>query len=87
MTNTNQQLYLNIKYNYHSNSFEYDIDNCTWTGLISYDHKPYFKTSNKYELKIWLDLNGLRLHKRIIIQYSKYNLCSSSLRSYSLIRK
>ena len=83
MTNLNQQLYLNINYNHNSNQFEYDVDIYKFPcGL-----KPYFKTSDKYELKIWLDLNGLRLHERIILQYSKYNLCSSSLRSYSLIRK
>ena len=82
MTNLNQQLYLNINYNYHSNYFEYDIDNYKWTDYISYGHKPYFKTRDKYELKIWLDLNGLRLHKRIIIP--GYQI---SLRSYSLIRK
>ena len=87
MTNTNEQLYLNINYNHNSNQFEYDVDNYTWNDPVPCGFKPYFKTSNKYELKIWLDLNGLRLHKRIIIQYSKYNLCSSSLRSYSLIRK
>ena len=87
MINPNQQLYLNINYNHNSNQFEYDVDNYTWNDPVPCGFKPYFKTSNKYELKIWLDLNGLRLHKRIIIQYSKYNLCSSSLRSYSLIRK
>ena len=87
MTNTNEQLYLNINYNNNSNQFEYDVDNYTWNDPVPCGFKPYFKTSNKYELKIWLDLNGLRLHKRIILQYSKYNLCSSSLRSYSLIRK
>ena len=67
MTNSNQQLYLNIYYNHNSNQFEYDVDNYTWSDLIQYNHKPYFKPSNKYELKIWLDLNGLKLHKRIII--------------------
>ena len=82
MINPNQQLYLNINYNYNSNQFEYDIDNYTWSDLITCDHKPYFKTSNKYELKIWLDLNGLKLHKRIILPGSHF-----SLRSYSLIKK
>lgn len=82
MTNTNQQLYLNINYNYHSNYFEYDIDNYTWSDPVPYNHKPYFKTSDKYKLKIWLDLNGIKLHKRIIIRGSRF-----SLRSYSLIKK
>ena len=87
MTNTNEQLYLNINYNHNSNQFEYDVDNYTCNHPIPCDLKKNKKTSNKYKMKIWLDLNGLRLHKRIILQYSKYNLCSSSLRSYSLIRK
>ena len=82
MTNLNQQLYLNINYNHNSNQFEYDVDNYKWNDPVPYGLKPYLKTSNKYELKIWLDLNGLRLHKRIIIP--GYQI---SLRSYSLIKK
>lgn len=82
MTNTNQQLYLNINYNYNSNKFEYDVDNYTWSDYISYKHKLYFKTSDKCKLKIWLDLNGLKLHKRIILPH----LLSPS-RTYSLIEK
>ena len=86
MTNTNQELYLNINYNHNSNKFEYDIDNCTWTEPVPYNHKPYFKTTDKYKLKIYLDLNGIKLHKRIILQYPHYN-SYSYLRSYSLIKK
>lgn len=86
MTNLNQQLYLNIYYIHNSNQFEYYVDNYTWYDLIQYNHKPYFKPSNKYELKIWLDLNGLKLHKRIKLLYSYYN-SYSYLRSYSLIKK
>ena len=82
MTNTNEQLYLNINYNHNSNQFEYDVDNYTWNDPITCDHKPYFKTSDKYKLKIWLDLNGIKLYKRIIIPDSHF-----SLRSYSLIKK
>lgn len=86
MTNLNQELYLNINYNHNSNKFEYDVDNYKWNDPIPYGLKPYFKTCNKYELKIWLDLNGLKLNKRIKLLYSHYN-SYSSLRSYSLIKK
>lgn len=86
MTNLNQQLYLNIYYNHNSNQFEYDVDNYKWSDPVPCDLKRYFKTSNKYELKIWLDLNGLKLHKRIKLLYPHYN-SYSYLRSYSLIKK
>ena len=82
MTNLNQELYLNINYNHNSNQFEYDVDIYKWNDPVPCGLKPYFKTCNKYELKIWLDLNGIKLHKRIIIQGSHF-----SLRSYSLIKK
>ena len=78
----NEQLYLNIRYNHNSNQFEYDIDNYTWSEPIPCGLKPYFKTYDKYKLKIWLDLNGLKLHKRIIMPH-----LPSHPRSYSLIRK
>lgn len=86
MINMNEQLYLNINYNHNSNYFEYDIDKYKWNDPIPYCLKPYFKTCNKYELKIWLDLNGLKLNKRIKLLYSHYN-SYSYLRSYSLIKK
>ena len=82
MTNTNQQLYLNINYHHNSNQFEYDVDNYKWNDPVPYNHKPYFKTSDKYKLKIWLDLNGIKLHKRIILPH----LLSPS-RTYYLIEK
>ena len=83
MNNNNQQLYLNIRYNLPSKQFEYDVDNYTWFDPVPYDHKPYLRTSDKYKLKIWLDLNGLKLHNnRNIVHDSLF-----SLRSYSLIKK
>ena len=78
----NQQLYLNICYNYHSHQFQYDVDNYTWSDPVPDNCSPYFQSSNKYKLKIWLDLNGLKLHKRIILP-----ILNLELRSYSLIKK
>ena len=86
MINPNKQLYLNICYKSNSHQFEYNIDNSTWFDPVKYNHKPYFKTSNKYELKIWLDLNGFKLHKRIILSDLNFDL-NFYLRSYSLIEK
>ena len=86
MINQNKQLYLNICYKPNSNQFEYNIDNSTWFDPVAYNHKPYFKTSNKYELKIWLDLNGIKLHERIILSDLNFGL-NFYLRSYSLIKK
>lgn len=83
MTDLNKQLYLNISYNYHMHSFEYDVDKYKcYDPVPSNYYKPYFKTSDKYKLKIWLDLNGLKLHKRIIFPHLHFNL-----RTYSLIKK
>lgn len=80
----NEQLYLNISYNYHSPKFEYDVDKYKWSDPIPFNCRPYFQTSDKYKLKIWLDLNDLKLHKRIIISDLNFDL---RLRSYSLIKK
>lgn len=81
MTNQNEHLYLNICYNYFRHSFEYDVDKYKWCDPIPYNYcGPYFQTSDRYKLKIWLDLNGLKLHKRIILPHLHS-------KTYSLIKK